>query len=47
MVRIYFCHQNPLTHTDDDDAGGFDTINTIGGFAFIVTSVVCVNIRDA
>ena len=35
------------THTDDNDAGGFDAIDAIGGFALVVASVVRVHVRDA
>lgn len=34
------------THSDDNDAGRFDAIDAIGSFAFVVTRVVGIDIRD-
>lgn len=39
--------QNQLTHTDDDDSGGLDAFFAVRGFAFVVASVVGVDVRDA
>ena len=35
------------THSNDDDAGGFDAIDTVGGFAFVVSRIVGIDIGDS